>query len=113
MPNENSLLEEAEILPLVAAGDEVAFARLFHRHRHRVYGLARKLVETDVQAEDVLQEIFLKLWSGRKKLKEIRDFKAYLAVLTRNQVYNALRRQALQEAYNRHVAAGDSPEATN
>jgi len=92
-----STYEEKSLLDLVALGDETAFHTLFSHHRHHVYHIAMKLLQSASAAEDILQEIFLKIWVGREKLPEIKCFSAYLNTITRNHVYNALRKQANEE----------------
>ena len=94
-----SIYEEKALLNLVAKGDENAFRRLFAEYRSKVYYISRKLLQSDAQVEDALQEIFLKLWLNREKLPELRSFEAYLNTITRNHLYNALRRQASEEMF--------------
>jgi RNA polymerase sigma-70 factor (ECF subfamily) len=85
------------LLALVAKGDETAFHTLFTQYRHKVYHSALRLLQSASHAEDVLQEVFMKLWVGREKLPEINCFSAYLATITRNHIYNALRKLANEE----------------
>jgi RNA polymerase sigma-70 factor (ECF subfamily) len=89
--------EEKGLLALVAKGDEAAFHTLFTHYRHKVYHSALRLLQSASHAEDVLQEVFMKLWVGREKLPEINCFSAYLATITRNHIYNALRKLANEE----------------
>ena len=94
-----SKYEESMLLSRVAKGEEDAFRTLFTEYRHQVYHIARKLLQSDVKAEDALQEIFLKIWLNREKLPEIHSFSAYLNTITRNYLYNALRRLAYEEVF--------------
>jgi RNA polymerase sigma-70 factor (family 1) len=89
--------EEKGLLALVAKGDETAFHTLFTLYRHKVYHSALRLLQSASHAEDVLQEVFMKLWVSREKLPEINCFSAYLATITRNHIYNALRKLANEE----------------
>ncbi|NML22884.1 RNA polymerase sigma-70 factor [Pseudoflavitalea sp. G-6-1-2] len=89
-------LHEKELLNRVAAGDELAFATLFASHRNRVYALAYKLTGVKSGAEDVVQDVFLKLWLRREDLPNIRNFRAYLNTITANLVSNMLRRVAYE-----------------
>lgn len=94
-----SKYEESTLLSRVAKGEEDAFRALFTEYRHQVYHIARKLLQSDEKAEDALQEIFLKIWLNREKLPEIHSFGAYLNTITRNYLYNALRRLAYEEVF--------------
>jgi RNA polymerase sigma-70 factor (ECF subfamily) len=45
-------------------------------------------------AEDVVQEVFIKLWMNKEKLPAIENFNAYLNTVTRNHIFNNLRKLA-------------------
>lgn len=79
-------------LDQIAAGDEFAFAQLFDFYRDKVFAIALKLTGVRSAAEDVVQEVFLKIWLNREKLTEVTYFKAYLNTITTNHVYNMLRK---------------------
>ncbi len=53
---------DEELVARAAAGEEPAFERLVERHQHRAYALARRLVGSDGDAQDVLQESFLSVY---------------------------------------------------
>lgn len=91
--------EERDLLAAVAKGGENAFRTLFHAYRPGVYAIALKLLSSTSHAEDALQEIFLKIWLNRDRLPEIHHFPAYLHTVTKNHLYNALRRQAYEEVF--------------
>lgn len=113
-----SIYEEKALIAQVAKSDENAFRLLFSRYRHKIFYIARKLLQSDSLAEDVLQEIFLKIWIHREQLPEVINFKAYLNTITRNHVYNTLRKVANEEKLigglairNNSVAAGTEQSA--
>jgi RNA polymerase sigma-70 factor, ECF subfamily len=60
---------DEDLVARAAAGDEPAFEALVERHQHRAYALARRLVGSDSDAQDVLQEAFL---SVHRKLASFR-----------------------------------------
>jgi RNA polymerase sigma-70 factor (ECF subfamily) len=102
--------EEKALLTGVAAGDEDAFRTLFHAYRPGVYAVALKLLSSPAQAEDALQEIFLKIWLNRERLPEIHHFASYLHIITRNHLYNALRRQAHEEVFLQRLSLTEVAE---
>lgn len=81
-------------MDLIAKGDETAFATLFDHYRNRIYSSAWKLSRSPVVAEEIVQNVFLKIWLNRTGLTSINNFSAYLFVITRNEVYLALNRIA-------------------
>lgn len=86
--NENLLLQ------LSAKGDEKAFSELYFLYSGRVFSIALKMLKSNSAAEDIMQEVFLKIWLQNEKLSAVTSFKAYLYTITRNHIYNALRKQA-------------------
>ncbi|HEX2535500.1 MAG TPA: sigma-70 family RNA polymerase sigma factor [Chitinophagaceae bacterium] len=78
----------------MAAADEAAFARLFDHHRNRVYSIAYKISGSSQLAEEVVQDVFLKIWLKRTELAGIRNFNAYLCTMVQHAVYKALKQMA-------------------
>jgi RNA polymerase sigma-70 factor (family 1) len=93
------LHNEKELLMEIASGDERAFRSLFDHYRRKVYFVAWRLLQAEGEAEDVLQEVFTKVWVNREKLAEVDSFKAYLNTLLRNHIYNCLRKKANEENF--------------
>ena len=57
--------EDSELLDRLATGDEVAFRTLVERHIDRAYAIALRIVGNAADAEDVVQDTMLKIWSHR------------------------------------------------
>jgi RNA polymerase sigma-70 factor (ECF subfamily) len=94
-----SQYDEKTLLLLVAKGDELAFREIFDRYRKKVLFIARKLLGSEEETEDVLQEVFLKIWTNKEKLPEILQFNSYLNSILRNVVFNMLRKRAYGAAF--------------
>jgi len=86
------LPKEKELLLKIARGDHRAFCLIFDKYQKYVFGFGRKLTRSTEQAEDIVQQIFLKIWEGRENLVEVENFEAYLNRLVRNQSFDILRR---------------------
>lgn len=82
---------EKELLSLVAAGDEAAFAKLFHQWQGFLSTHIFRITESRSITEEIIQDVFLKLWMTRESLNNIDNFKAWLLVVSRNHALNALR----------------------
>jgi RNA polymerase sigma-70 factor (ECF subfamily) len=103
---DTSSYPEKALLALLAQGDRNAFREVFDSYRNKIYYFARKFIKSETEAEDILQEIFLKVWINRQKLSEIDNFKAYIYTLTRNHIYNVLRKQANREIFLYKLSCG-------
>lgn len=88
--NENvTALSDAYLMARYRSGDQDSFETLFHRHYDMVYGVLYRLVGTRGEAEDLAQDVFLKLASGPSRHDE--NIGGWLYRVATNMGYNALR----------------------
>jgi RNA polymerase sigma-70 factor (family 1) len=99
------LYNETAILRQIATGSEAAFTALFSHYRGRVEAIAFTLTHSETLAEELLQDIFLRIWLKRADLATINDFQSYLFITTRNQAYSTLKREAARRKANQNAAA--------
>jgi RNA polymerase sigma-70 factor (family 1) len=85
---------ENELLKLIAEGDKNAFTQIYNNYRNKIYSIAFELTESSAVAEEIVQDVFLKIWVKRSTLNEVDHFRAYLFTITRNYVFTALKRIA-------------------
>jgi RNA polymerase sigma-70 factor (ECF subfamily) len=78
----------------LADGDEEAFRQLFHHYNRLLQPFVVKLTRDPSAAEEVLQEVFLKIWAHRKKLVKVDNPKAYIIRIVSNESIDYLQRQA-------------------
>lgn len=91
--------DEKSTLEQFAAGSHAAFRELFMHYHLKVYYFVLGLIKSEDDAEDLTQEIFLKLWTHRSHFTEVKVFGSYLYVLAKHTVFNYIesRRICLQE----------------
>jgi RNA polymerase sigma-70 factor (family 1) len=89
---------ELELLKLVAEGDRNAFTQIYNNYRNKIYSIAFELTESTTVSEEIVQDVFLKIWVKRNSLHEVEHFRAYLFTITRNYVFTALKRIARKES---------------
>lgn len=68
-----------------------AFESIFHRYYPMVLNFIKGMLKDDGAAEDISQNIFMKLWINRFKLDRNQSLKNYLCVMARNEALNVLR----------------------
>ncbi|HZD10329.1 MAG TPA: sigma-70 family RNA polymerase sigma factor [Candidatus Binatia bacterium] len=84
-------ISDALLLQRAGRGDIEAFEALFYAHYDRVYGLLFRLVGNRGEAEDLTQEVFLKLYQERFAAGREHNVSAWLYRVATNSGYNALR----------------------
>ena len=98
-------IDEKDILPRVANGDERAFRWLFNEYHHRLGAYIFRITKSHELAEEVVQDIFLKLWTNRDSLSAVTNFDAYLFVISKNHALNCLKRIAGEKALTTEIGA--------
>ena len=93
-----SLHNEHELLQLLKVGSEHAFAKIFNHYKGRIYSVALKFLKSPIGAEEIVQEVFLKLWLKRTELEEIRRLDNYLFILARNLILDRIKKLSYESA---------------
>lgn len=88
--DENAI--DLALMELVAAGDHSAFAELVGRHQRAVVGTIAKMNGDPTLAEDLAQQVFLRVWKSAKRYKPSAKFTTWLYTIVRNLVFNEGRR---------------------
>lgn len=87
-------LEDAALCALVVDGDGSALEALYDRHGRAAYGLARRVLNDDQLAQDVVQEVFLAVWRDAARYDASRGaFPTWLLTLTHHRAVDSVRRE--------------------
>ena len=89
--------ENQSLLAEIASGDHHAFRTLFDEYHVKVFNYAIKFVKSEELAEEIVQDIFMKIWNQRKTLLEVRNFGGYLRTMSTNMTLDALKKIAVYE----------------
>ena len=104
---------EPGLLQKLANGDQYAYAWVYKNYCRKVFDYAMLMTRNEAMSEDVVQEVFLKLWQHREKLRTVENFNSYLFTLYRNHIWDVLKGQqkeiSVRHAYYRDAAI---PEMT-
>ena len=98
--------EDVELCRRLKAGEEQALAGLFTKYQPLMLDRAYFYLRNVKQAEDVVQEAFVRIWNHRKKLKEDTMLRAYLLKTVANLSLNKIRHEGVAKTYLDHVAKG-------
>ncbi len=88
---------EKELLQQIAEGDEHAFRVIYDLYRPSIYSYTLRLTETEQLADDVVQDVFMKVWLYRSRLPAVENFRAWVKTIARNTVLDAFKSQARQK----------------
>lgn len=89
---------DEELLILLSRGDKVAFRAIYDRYQKKIASFAYLLTESETTTDEIVQEIFVKLWENRQKLKDVKKFNSWLHMVIRNHVVDRIRKTAREAA---------------
>ncbi len=89
---------EPQLLSDTAAGDQRAFQRLYQHWHTQIHGYVLNVVKSPALAEDLVQEIFIKVWEGRDQMGGVGNFGGYLFAVARNHTINVLKSAARSQS---------------
>lgn len=88
---EKDKIDERELLLALQQGSRQAFEQIYHRFAPRLTVKLIQLVKSEEIAEDLLQDIFIKIWEMRSEIIIDRSFSAFLFTIATNLSYNSFR----------------------
>lgn len=97
--------DETTLLKFVAIGDEQAFTEFYNRYWRKVYSFLIRMTKSHEIAEELLCDIFTKLWTGRELIGEIHNMDAFLSKVAYNKAINFLRLAAPQRKLQSIIAS--------
>lgn len=87
MKNSDQNIEQKKLLHLVSKGHRNAYRQLYEDHLSSLYRFVLPFVNHEKsEAEDVVQDVFFKIWERRERLTEIQSFKSYIFTMAKNRL---------------------------
>jgi RNA polymerase sigma-70 factor (ECF subfamily) len=80
----------------LAAGSEYAFTRLFDHYRGTIYSVGLKFLKSPVLAEEIVQDVFLKVWHKREEMASVKRLDAYLFIMARNFIFDRIKKMSYE-----------------
>ena len=96
----------------VKLGDEAAFQELIEAHQHRIIGTVAKMLGDESDAEDIAQQVFIRVWKSAPRWQPTAKVTTWLYKITRNLVFNETRRRKRHPVQSLDAALddGDRPQ---
>jgi len=80
-----------KILIELSKGQESPLEELYNYYYPRLYEFSRSFLKQEQDIDDIVQEVFIRIWQNRKKIKDPATFNSYIFTITRNLLLNKLR----------------------
>ncbi|WP_431209387.1 RNA polymerase sigma factor [Puia sp. P3] len=117
MSQQDTTHNELALISSIAAGDPMAFEQLYRLYSGKVYNSIMVYIKDESEAEELVQQVFVRLWDRRSNLTAVRQFDDYFFILIRNTVFNYFDRHSRQarqvhslETQSDELADDDAPD---
>jgi RNA polymerase sigma-70 factor (ECF subfamily) len=84
--------EETELILRLKEGDHQSFEALYYLYKNRLLLFLVLKIRSTKEAEDILQDVFLKIWIERENLDKIISFNSYIFKITKNRMFDYFRK---------------------
>lgn len=94
---QNQSTAEKELLLRVSSGNEQAFRTLVSDYSGLLFRFIYQHLEDRPSAEEIVQDIFVKIWLTRETLSHLQSFRSFLLVVARNHAFNAIKKMVREK----------------
>lgn len=106
-------IDENELLSQLKNGNERAFESLYYKYSGGVYGNMLRFVKSPAIAEELLQDLFQRVWEKRSSIDPNKSFKSFLFTIAKHLVYDFFRREVKRRDMEAYLIAVSSTSYTH
>lgn len=101
-----------ELVKLLKNGDMSAFDIIYKKYSRRLYGFIFRYIKQGADTEEIVQEVFMKIWKSRDKINIYSSFESFLFTIAHNATVNLLKKRATEQQYVEHIKSLQHIEET-
>jgi len=99
----NNFQTEQELVALLQKGSMTAFEELFEHYSQKLFHFSYSYLKSESEAEDIVQEVFLKIWENRSKIKTGTSFQSYLFTIAFNSIKKSFNKKSKQDKFHTNL----------
>jgi RNA polymerase sigma-70 factor (family 1) len=92
-----------ELLTQLKNGDMLAFDRIYELYCHKLFSFVFKILKNEAEADDIVQEVFVKIWESRDKLEDYKLLNSYIFTIAYNNSIDLIRKRINNTRYLEHL----------
>jgi len=96
-------ITDQDLALLIKGEEKDAFRELFVRYAPRIYKFALSYLKNKNDAEEIVQNVFLKIWEKRNSIKTSENIKAFIFTITANKIYDFIRRKKIEHTFHNYT----------
>lgn len=109
----SSILTNIELVRLLKKGDMEAFDAVYDKYCHKLHQFVIRYLKDETDAEEIVQEVFIKIWESRKKIKEYSSFESFLFTIAYNSTISLLRKRVSENKSKEYLKSFQSINNAN
>src|SRR5690625_1839787 len=107
-PQDKEQQTNSKLVSSLKAGNPLAFRQVYMLFEKRVFGFVYSITKSEYVSEEIVQEVFIRIWSQRETLDPERAFDSYIFTVARKLTYNYLRDASRRESIRNELWANVS-----
>ncbi|WP_346861656.1 RNA polymerase sigma-70 factor [uncultured Draconibacterium sp.] len=106
-------IDDADLTRRVKSGEKEAYQALFERYAPKIYHFALSYLKSTADSEELVQDVFLKVWEKREILDATQNIKAFVFKIAINTIYDFIRRKNIENAFQEFSKANYAADSNN
>ena len=106
-------ISDSELARKIKGGEKNAYQELFERYAPRIYQFSLSYLKNNADAEELVQDVFLKIWEKRDMLDESKNIKSFIFKVAVNTIYDFIRHKNIENAFNDYTRANFETNSDN
>lgn len=106
-------ISDSNLTYLIKIGNKEAFHVIFERYAPRIYNFALSYLRNEQDAEELVQDVFLRIWEKKEQLDKSKNLKSFIFKIAVNTIYDLIRRRNIEEAFRDFVRHDYEPGIEN
>ncbi|MCK5208094.1 MAG: RNA polymerase sigma-70 factor [Cyclobacteriaceae bacterium] len=91
--------EERILVIQLKDGNQASYKALYSRYAPKLFAFSRKYLQSREDAEEIVQEVFLRIWEKKDNIDENQSFSSYVIQAAKHRIFNGFRKNVNKQAY--------------
>lgn len=94
---------EQKLVKKLRKGCHQSFTTLFHLYARKLYNFSYKYTDSHAESEEIVQEVFLKIWNKKETINPKLSFNAFLITIAKNHIFNKIKKETSRKQYRAQI----------
>ena len=95
----NQSSEERILVIQLKDGNQASYEMLYSKYAPKLFAFSRKYLQSQEDAEEIVQEVFLRIWEKKDNIDENQSFSSYVIQAAKHRIFNGFRKNVNKQAY--------------